>query len=745
MFIWIMAAFIVAAIFWLQQRKKMIEGYSQKGLTYQHGVDYPDNGDTIKQMKTEARYCLNECMDDKTCERFITDRIDGKPETNCWLKSTRTGPDKGIPNPNRFTFTKRDDEQNNSFYTTRSNMNTNGKLIIELNTTPLECKEACSKIDKCQAYFTSTKDRENDPDGMLPRACLLKEGGDVTPDPQWDAFIRPPYGYCPSQQIWPLTPKVDENGSSCMMKFLPVQKGVKFTGTELFHYDKSSVEDCAKTCQMTKNCTGYSMGNNNTTCYVHSDASKTSSDANLDTYVVAPYEKCKTDPTLNKMNKEGSNCPKPYGMCSDDVTVKDDKVGSNCLTPFTWPMQMQVNPESIGTFKNSNSFQECESECRKNDKCVAYTLDENKTCSLKDKITEIKFNASLQSGIKSPYGVCNYGNSNLPKVDPSGSNCSSTVYQREGIDYPGNDINTHKDVDPEGVCGFYCTLNEKCKGYTYNSETKECSLKSKMVNAKVDKNMSSTITQNFGFCADGATLKGNALDGNCFGYCPSDDWSKPSILKADEAGSNCADPYDPEKDFGYCLDGKTKKTDALGSKCFGWCPNNDKIWKIDASGSNCFGPCENDPTVAKMDLAGTNCFGWCDDDEMQWKMDATGSNCLGYGQCTNDLNVWKTDVAGSNCFGLCPDGTTYKKSADDPCTPLPEPTSVKKIISAPIDNPSSLLSSSLLTDEDETVETKTTYDMLDPVFVGFTTYEKYPERLKKPLQEKYIKDQWFPK
>ena len=748
MFIWIVAAFIVAAIFWLQQRKRKREGYSQKGLTYQPGVDYPDNGDTIKQMKTEAHFCLNTCMDDDTCQRFITDRIDGTPETNCWLKSTRTGPDKGIPNPNRYTFTKSDEEQNESSYTTRSRMNTNGKLIIELNTTPLACREACSKIDKCQAYFTSTKDRENYPDGI--GGCLLKEGGDVTPDPQWDAFIRPPYGYCPEQHNWPITPKIDENGSNCMMKFLPVQTGIKLTGTELFHYDKSSVEDCAKTCQLTKDCAGYSMGGNNNTCYVHSDGTKTTPDANLDTYVVAPYEKCKTDPTLNKINEKGSNCPKPYGMCSDDVTVKDDKQGSNCLTPFTSPLPVQYNTESVATFENTSTIQECESECRKNDKCIAYTLDDKKTCSLKDKITETKYNPTLLSCVKSPYGTCQRV-SHLPKVDTSGSNCSVSVYNREGVDYPGNDIKKYTDVEGNAysgeACGYFCMLNENCKGFTFNSETKECTLKSKMVNAKADKKMMSGIIQNFGFCADGATVKQNALGGKCFGWCPSgpsDDFTKEKAPKADKEGSNCGSPYDPEKDFGYCLDGKTKKTDASGSRCFGWCPNDDKIWKIDASGSNCFGPCDNDPTVAKDDLAGTNCFGRCDNNDTQWKVDEAGSNCLGYGQCANDLNVWKTDVAGNNCFGLCPDGKTYKTSANDPCPALFDPAPTVAV--APIDmNINTASSSSQPTAKAEDEDVETSYEPVDPVMGGFTMYANYPQPLRSPLRKKYFKDHWFSK
>ena len=105
------------------------------------------------------------------------------------------------------------------------------------------------------------------------------------------------------------------------------------------------------------------------------------------------------------------------------------------------------------------------------------------------------------------------------------------------------------------------------------------------------------------------------------------------------------------------------------------------------------------------------------------------------------MTVWKTDVAGSNCFGLCPDGKTYKKSASDPCTP--ESTGPRFVSgpAVPLDAP---LPSNTLEEIDED-PVKTTYDMPDPVIVGFSRYDNYPKPLKKPLLEKYIKDQWFSK
>jgi hypothetical protein len=178
----------------------------------------------------------------------------------------------------------------------------------------------------------------------------------------------------------------------------------------------------------------------------------------------------------------------------------------------------------------------------------------------------------------------------------------------------------------------------------------------------------------FGLCSKqvGAPFKSDAAGSNCFGFCPDN----ASIYKTDAKGTNC---------YGFCPDNASMyKIDAKGSNCYGYCVANDKksAYKKDAAGSNCFGVCPNDAKVFKRDAAGSNCFGKCDNNPDVWKVDAAGSNC--FYMCKTELGPTKSTLTccpdgsmrtgkDASCpkvsttsyeFGFCPDGKTYKTNKD---------------------------------------------------------------------------------
>jgi hypothetical protein len=311
-----------------------------------------------------------------------------------------------------------------------------------------------------------------------------------------------------------------------------------------------------------------------------------------------------------KKDISGTDCPAVFGYCANDKTIKKtDELGTNCV-PFSVSFPLTVYDKGIASYENYTE-DKCKAQCINVPSCVAYTFDRiSNACELKNKVQEIALDNTYNKiiSMKALNGTCeNYSAMYIPKHDKSGKNCSNIFTEQKNTSYEGNDLFTEiqKDVSDEvnmGNCKVLCMITPGCKGTTYNSTTKICSVKSKLANKKSDTNFSSTVVRNFGMCPDGVTVKQDGVAGRCFGQCPND-WS---VMRADKEGSNCKSQTN---NFGLCPDLLSEKADEKGS--------------------NCLDVCENDASISKTDTNGSNCYGLCDDN-VTWKTDDIGTDCPGY-------------------------------------------------------------------------------------------------------------------
>ena len=641
MLVWLGAAIIVILLLYIRYSKS-VEGYIGQ-WTYEEGRHYPaDEFKTTIDMPLDM--CLNDCAADPECKRVAADiATDARGITTCSFMKANKDPEP-VGNRNKVSYTKNSVVKPNVGFETIGSYdmfvmtNVAGKELASFNLDRNQCRDKCDEIDQCNAYITD----HHEPIGTDKRCILKKIEENINYrdskylDDSSITNVSLPYGYCNGNDT--TSPKIDDAGSNCKTIFSERKTGVKIKGNDLFSYTNSNVEDCAQTCKATKGCAAYTMGGNDAICYIKSALEPIEMNAEFISYEALPFGYC-FDKVTAKKDDLGTNCPAIYGYCADDKTKKTDQFGSNCI-PFTREMSMTIKDKTIASFSDMSNV-ECKSKCIALASCQAYSVDKTGLCELKSTVQDFEYSNNNISSLKAPSGLCP---NDLPKFDAAGSNCANILTSQNNIDYPGNDIFTtilptsHEyDGLNVGTCSALCDITPGCKGITYNIETNICSVKNKLENKRADSKVNAGIKRNFGYCADGISIKQDGLGGHCFGSCEMDS----SVWKADKEGSNCF----AKTNFGLCADLVTEKTDVGGSNCLDSCPNDASIWKMDVSGSNC------------------------------------------YGQC-NDSTTWKNDKEGSECFGPCPNGVPgFKKSMNDTCYTTMLETPVQTPSFVPIDVP----------------------------------------------------------
>ena len=192
---------------------------------------------------------------------------------------------------------------------------------------------------------------------------------------------------------------------------------------------------------------------------------------------------------------------------------------------------------------------ECATLCDTMEACKSFvtsTVEANK-CFLK---TEGAHSVNVEVGpnyqkilyTKEQLGWCP-NNDEIPRYDPSGSNCNKSTVKFPNGDFDSFDLG-NSFAENESACESLCKKTKKrdlqCKAYTYSSAEKKCNLKHNYLVLKKnagDLNKNSALLSPYGICEDGA-LKLDASGTNC-----NLEWKKiKGVYSTDPNLYNTTDP-----------------------------------------------------------------------------------------------------------------------------------------------------------------------------------------------------------
>jgi hypothetical protein len=644
MLLWLVAALLIALIVWSQRRKKEGWGISSAQLQaqmesagttnnsigpeqtqyiYQPYYNHPRNDLKTVQGQSIAN-CIDECTKMSDCAGFVTNQKDGHSDvhanTTCYLKKKM---ENQVGDGGAFSWIKKSAKGQKPAYSQQLNTTYFYDDYARLQGSKKFCQQKCDEMDLCNAFVSKANGE-----------CWLKSRANDGPrgEVNADTYIKEKFGPCPNNAN---IAKYDKHGWNCNITFPTQQEdGWVFWGrdiTEIPKYQPSAAH-CQDACQSTKHkngevCRAYSWRKSDKQCFLKYDVFTSWKDPDYTSNQGSHYGMCEGQPTIPKLDSQGSNCQWDTSHPLNDYTINGPNVHDGGIA-----------------FSNSsiNNVNECARRCKSTKECKGFNTNNAYTrCWLKTRVDSITRQGDTRAYLVYPFGKCPE-NSNMPKFDANGSNCEDTFTELIGTDLGGMDIyGTYGDKEN---CKTLCHQRSDCKSYSWRKDG-TCYLKNGVPNGSFNTNVDSGVRGNFGVCPDNKTMKKDANGINCFGKCPTTVGITQQVYKT-TADDTC---------YGRCPNDSTKwKTNKDGTECFGKCTEGDTtLWKIDASGSNCFGKCtEGDETEWKLNAAGVNCFGKCTvGDTTAWKIDEEGTNC--YGRCTNDPTKWKTDASGSECFGKC--------------------------------------------------------------------------------------------
>ena len=241
------------------------------------------------------------------------------------------------------------------------------------------------------------------------------------------------------------------------------------------------------------------------------------------------------------VDEQGSNCSgySPFGICPGTPYVKRDATGSNC-------------PKTNGAFgKCPGSNRSCQdSKCSN---CYGYCA--NGATYKNDAV------GSNCPGMpsKNPWEALMCPDGVTIKTNPQGTNCPGMPSKN-----PWEAL-----MCPDGVTIKTNPQGTNCPGMPSKNVWDEL------------------------MCADGKTMKTSPEGYNCPGMPSKNPWEAlmcpgSNVIKTDAEGTNC-----PKNEFGFCADGKTMKLNSAGTNCspglgnsFGLC-SDGKTYKYNAEGTNC--------------------------------------------------------------------------------------------------------------------------------------------------------------
>src|SRR5262245_28030182 len=124
----------------------------------------------------------------------------------------------------------------------------------------------------------------------------------------------------------------------------------------------------------------------------------------------------------------------------------------------------------------ADNVAECKAACRRDRRCRAYTLTNDRTCYLKDRINSKKQAFGAVSGYKQgdePEG---------PGPGWPGGDWDRRLTEERGYDRKGDDYTSFR-ARGLGDCKRSCARDDRCRAYTFDTRNDVCYLKSR-INSK---------------------------------------------------------------------------------------------------------------------------------------------------------------------------------------------------------------------------------------------------------------------
>lgn len=219
------------------------------------------------------------------------------------------------------------------------------------------------------------------------------------------------------------------------------EHGVNRRGSDYSSFDARDVQECKWACDRDSRCEAYAFNNLKSICYLKNQVPPTERDSSVTSGV-----------------KRGSG-------------------GSGGGGRFTEEWDVAYRGDDYSKFL-SRDQDACQRECRRDDRCVAYTFNrQTGMCFLKNRLGRSERDRNTVSGVK-----------------------GSRTGGRPGSGYGGGDLTEEWDVAYRGVdytdfrstdlqsCKDACRRDRRCVGYTYNHRSDVCYLKDRLGRAERDGN-----------------------------------------------------------------------------------------------------------------------------------------------------------------------------------------------------------------------------------------------------------------
>ena len=127
----------------------------------------------------------------------------------------------------------------------------------------------------------------------------------------------------------------------------------------------------------------------------------------------------------------------------------------------------------------------CQSACRRDSRCQAYTLTRERVCYLKDRINSKKQAIGAVTGYRQQPGDDGYGDDDH---HGGGHDRPGTLTEERGFDRKGNDYDSFRT---RGLwdCKRACSREDRCRAYTFDTRSEICYLKTRINSKKYDSRM----------------------------------------------------------------------------------------------------------------------------------------------------------------------------------------------------------------------------------------------------------------
>lgn len=206
-----------------------------------------------------------------------------------------------------------------------------------------DCKRACSRDSRCEAYAFNTGNR----------LCYLKD--------------RVPRGYRDSNVVSGV--KGGDDGYGRPGRGLTEEWGVNYEGGDYSRFRTGDVQDCKSACRRDTNCRAYTYNTSSRTCYLKDRVSQ-------------PRRRSETvSGVKDRFVDDGYGRPGRGGLTEE------------------WDTNLEGGDYT--RLRGVDEVRDCQAACRRDPRCRAYTYNvRSRECYLKDRVPRPSRRSDTVSGVK---------------------------------------------------------------------------------------------------------------------------------------------------------------------------------------------------------------------------------------------------------------------------------------------------------------------------------------------------------